>query len=202
MEGLIRALARVEAELRDLLQAVHQHLVSNQHTEPPKLAELLADHKHAFDLKLQGHAMLHMFQTSASEVMRPSTRPLKHACDTEESRLEASSTYRSSTNAYFRSAFHRKQLALFARPRPIKIKPPGRSIFFCGQRTTKEKEQETKEREREGETERERERAMRARAHTHTSNSSSFRHCSFVRSLMLQSSAINVHSEPWRDFAT
>ena len=52
MEGLIRALARVEAELRDLLQAVHQHLVSNQHTEPPKLAELLADHKHAFDLKI------------------------------------------------------------------------------------------------------------------------------------------------------
>ena len=114
-------------------------------------------------------------------------------------------TYRSSTNAYFRSAFHRKQLALFARPRPIKIKPPGRSIFFCGQRTTKEKEQETKEKERERgrDRERERERAMRApRAHTHTSNSSSFRHCSFVRSLMLQSSAINVHSEPWRDFAT
>ena len=105
MEGLIRALARVEAELRDLLQAVHQHLVSNQHTEPPKLAELLADHKHAFDLKLQGHAMLHMFQTSASEVMRPSTRPLKHACDTEESRLEASSNLQEQHKRIFQERF-------------------------------------------------------------------------------------------------
>ena len=99
----------------------------------------------------------------------------------------------------------KKAACLFARPRPIKIKPSRRSIFFCGQRTKgkresgRERQRRPKKRKIERERKRERKkvrgREKRTPTHTDTSKSSSFRHCSVVRSLTLQSSTLKVPSE-------